>query len=113
MFPLITQTGREKLLKETSGVGTNMKLPKPQDILASENPVVFDHDFDGSCTCANIVGEGFHIHVHCWRSNCDICTYSGIHVSGSISKDLKYKLAEHIFDCSNWKDLTDFNIVVT
>ena len=90
-----------------------MKKPTAQAILASEYPLNFDHDYDGSCSCARIYGENFEIYVHCWRPNCDICTYSGIHVSGSISKDMKYKLAEHIYNCNNWKDLTEFNIVVT
>lgn len=87
-------------------------------LLAESWPYVFasgpdEETYSGSCPCCFIHGENFEVEIHCWRSNseCD-CKYSGIHVSGSISNELKQKLAEHIRDNNGWSDTTDWEIKI-
>lgn len=69
-------------------------------------------DFDGSCPCCKIDGEGFTVYVHCWRSSCNECMYSGIHVSGKLDTDTKKKIAIHIRDNNGWTNSTDWNIII-
>jgi hypothetical protein len=69
--------------------------------------------FDGSCPCGEIHGENFEVVFHCWRSNRDCeCKHSGIHVSGTIDRKTKIKIAEHIRDNNGWSKATDWNIVI-
>lgn len=86
--------------------------PTVAEFLASEHPVEFSHDFDGSCICCEINGLDFNLFAHCWRSGCNkTCEFSGCHISGNISKEDKIRIAEHFIDKSNWKYSTDWNIV--
>lgn len=92
--------------------------PTAEEVLKSGWPTQFftksnGEDYDGSCICGQIVGIGFLLEAHCWRSRCEYgCKFSGVHVAGDISYEQKMKLAKHFVDKSAWKNHTDFNIVI-
>ena len=72
-----------------------------------------DGDFDGSCPCGKIKGDGFSVVFHCWRSSCEHgCEYSGIHVEGQLPKETLEKIARHIRDNNGWTDRTDWTLTV-
>ena len=73
-----------------------------------------DEGWDGSCPCCLIHGEGFEVEVHCWRrGGCEHgCKYSGVHVSGTLDKATKLKIAECVRDNNGWTERTDWNIVI-
>lgn len=79
------------------------------DVLASEDPLGLDPEFDGSCPCATIQGEEFLIQAHCWRVH-PACEYSGIHVTGEIGHDVKVLLGNHVKDHNGWTDHTDWEV---
>lgn len=88
-----------------------------QDLLNHDYPMALarsaDGDgFDGGCPCGTIIGDGFEVDFHCWRSSCTRCQHSGIHVSGVIDTETKQKIAEHIRDNNGWTNQTDWNIVI-
>lgn len=96
-----------------------MKKISVKELLETDTPLYLarsangeDEGFDGACPCCIIYGEDFEVNVHCWRSSCSICEYSGIHVTGTIDKDLKQKIATHIKNNNGWSDWTDWNIIV-
>lgn len=96
-----------------------MKKVSAKELLESNSPLSLGRssngegeDFDGSCPCCMIHGEGFTVRVHCWRSNCNECEYSGIHVHGELDIDTKIKIANHIRNNNGWSNSTDWNIVV-
>lgn len=88
------------------------------EILGSDHPLEFATDpngqpFCGSCPCASIIGDGFVVEIHCWRSSCEHgCAFAGVHVKGSIGDDEKRKLAEHIRDHNGWTHHTEWSVVV-
>lgn len=96
------------------------KPPRPtvSDLLASDWPFEFavsghvtePEPFDGHCPCAYIHGNGFFVDVHCWRSACDECRYSGVHVTGELDDDTKLRIAAHIRDNNGWSDATEWNV---
>ena len=88
------------------------------ELLAHEYPLALGSNADGepfmgSCPCCHIKGDGFEVEVHCWRPGCEYgCPFSGIHVSGTIDRDTKQRIAEHIRDNNGWSEHTDWNIVI-
>lgn len=89
-----------------------MICPTVKEFLDSEFPMNFSHDFNGSCTCCKIIGLDFTLWAHCWRSGCPECNFSGVHVTGKASKENKHRIAQHFIEHSNWKNSTEFNIVL-
>jgi len=89
-----------------------MRKVTKEDLLAHNYPMVLAPDFEGGCPCGEIIGENFKVGFHCWRCGCEICKFSGIHVSGELSEDLKRQIAEHIRDNNGWADATDWSIVI-
>jgi len=92
----------------------------PEELLNNDWPLSLamssngEESFDGSCPCAVIRGVGFTVETHCWRSCCEHdCKYSGIHVSGTISKRMKQKIAKHVRDNNGWTNSTEWIIIIT
>ena len=86
-----------------------MNINTTADVLATDCPMTLDLEFDSSCPCGTITGQDFEIHFHCWRV-CFDCKFSGIHVTGDISDELKQQLGEHVRDNNPWTDYTDWEI---
>ena len=82
-----------------------------EQFLKSDFPWEFDENYEGCCPCCEIIGEGFKLESHCWRT-CSICKYSGIHIEGILSSDILLKIAKHYINRSPWKDSTDWEIWV-
>lgn len=77
-------------------------------------PMEIDPEFDGSCPCSDIEGDGFTIKTHCWRTsrdNCD-CEFSGIHVDGNIPDYKSIPLAFHVLAHNGWLDHTHWTILI-
>ena len=88
------------------------------ELLACDWPFQFATDpdgqrFSGGCPCASIVGDGFIVSMHCWRSSCDAdCEFAGVHVSGSIDDETKRRIGEHVRDNNGWTKHTEWAVVV-
>ena len=79
------------------------------DVFQADNPLRLDEEHDGSCPCATIYGEGFHIEVHCWRCG-SCCEYSGVHVTGTLPPSERRALGEYVRGHNPWTDHTDWSV---
>lgn len=88
-------------------------VPDAEQFLSSENPLEFaPDDYSGGCPCVTIVGVGFVLDAHCWRTG-TCCPFSGVHVTGDISETTRTKIARHFIQQNPWCDETDWEIRLT
>ncbi len=48
--------------------------------LIKEKNILSLSDCQGSCPCGRFYIRGINVDFHCWRNNCGICKFSGIHI---------------------------------
>lgn len=56
-----------------------------------------DSEYQGSCPCFQVLGDGFAIDGHCWRT-CRTCDGVGLHVSSAVPSDVAKLMARHLTD---------------
>lgn len=84
-----------------------------EQLLRSEWPMNLSEDYEGSCACCFIEGEGFSVRTHCWRTKVDCnCEYCGIHITGELPQKKLLQIAKHIRNNNGWTDFTDWTIIV-
>jgi len=62
-----------------------------------------DPDWDGSCPCGEIKGDGFTIVTKCWR-NGDHPSGCAVYVEGDIRQTDKLLIATHVASSTGWLD---------
>ena len=76
--------------------------PTVTDVCDNIAPMqVYDPDWDGSCPCGEIKGEGFTITTKCWRTG-DHPDGCAVYVEGDIEQTDKLLLATHVASSTGW-----------
>lgn len=70
------------------------------DVMDQSHPMSLEPDWDGSCACGEIEGDGFRIETDCWRVHDGGCA---VYVDGSISREDKMILAMHVAANTGWR----------